>query len=182
METQTLLDQFHQRTEAILSKAVTEWQNLPPQQLLQKPAPDRWSAAQCLAHLNVYGDYYLPAIETANEHAQARGSKSVTSFRSGLLGAYFTKLMQPNSKTKMKSPANAIPPEVVDPSTVLAQFIDQQEQLLALIDKARTVNLNQVRVPISIAQWIRLKLGDTFGFYVAHQERHVLQAERAIKG
>jgi DinB superfamily len=182
METQTLLDQFHQRTEAMLSKAVTEWQNLPPQQLLQKPAPDRWSAAQCMAHLNVYGDYYLPAIETAIQRAQSIGSRPGTFFRSGFLGGYFTKLMEPDSKTKMKSPANAVPPEVVDSSAVLAQFIDQQEHLLALIDKARTVNLNQVRIPISIAQWIRLKLGDTFGFYIAHQERHVLQAERVIEG
>lgn len=182
METQTLLDQFHQRTEAILSKAVTEWQNLPPQQLLKKTAPDRWSAAQCMVHLNVYGDYYLPAIEVAIQRAQSRGSSPGAFFRSGFLGAYFTKLMQPDSKTKMKSPANAVPPEVVDPSTVLAQFIDQQEQLLTLIERARTVNLNQVRVPISIAQWIRLKLGDTFGFYIAHQERHVLQAEGVIKG
>lgn len=182
MDTQTLLDQFHQRTEAILSKAVTEWQNLPRQQLLQKPAPDRWSAAQCLAHLNVYGDYYLTAIETAIQRAQSRGNKPGASFRSGYLGAYFTKVMLPDSKTKMKSPANAVPPEVVDPIKVLAKFIDQQEQLLTLIDKARMVNLNQVRIPISIAQWIRLKLGDTFGFYISHQERHALQAERVIKG
>ena len=88
--------------------------------------------------------------------------------------------MLPDSKTKMKSPANAIPPAEVEPVETLAQFIDQQERMLKLIEKARSVNLNMVRIPISILPWLRLKLGDTFGFYTAHHRRHVLQAERAM--
>lgn len=180
MEVNQLLDQYYQQTEAMLDKAVKEWQNLPPQKLNQEPAPGSWSAAQCLAHLNAYGNYYLPAIEKAIQEAQAAGSKPSPEFNSSWLGAYFTKVMQPDSKTKMKSPANAIPPTFLNPAETLAQFIDQQERMLKLIEKARTVNLNQVRIPISIAQWIRLKLGDTFGFYTAHHRRHVLQAERAL--
>lgn len=180
MEANLLLDQYYQQTEAILDKAVKEWQNLAPEKLLATPQPGAWNAAQCMTHLNAYGNYYLPAIEKAIEEAQARGSKAEKEFRSGWLGAYFTKLMLPDSKTKMKSPANAIPPAVVEPVETLAQFIDQQERMLKLIEKARRVNLNMVRIPISILPWLRLKLGDTFGFYTAHHRRHVLQAERAM--
>lgn len=180
MEANLLLHQYYQQIEAILDKAVKEWQNLAPEKLLATPQPGAWSAAQCMAHLNAYGNYYLPAIEKAIEKAQAEGSKAAKEFRSGWLGAYFTKLMLPDSKTKMKSPANAIPPAVVEPVETLAQFIDQQERMLKLIEKARSVNLNMVRIPISILPWLRLKLGDTFGFYTAHHRRHVLQAERAM--
>lgn len=181
MQANTLLDTLYQQTETLLDKAVREWQNMPPQKLNVEPAPGSWSAAQCLAHLNAYGDYYLPAIEKAIQQAKQAGSTPAVEFRSSWLGAYFTKLMQPDSKTKMKSPANAIPPTFLNPAEALAQFIDQQERMLKLIDAARTVNLNEVRIPISIAQWIRLKLGDTFGFYIAHHRRHVLQAERALE-
>ena len=180
MQANTLLDQYYQQTEALLDKAVKEWQNLPPHKLSQEPAPGSWSAAQCMAHLNAYGDYYLPAIEKAIHQARHQGSTPAAEFRSSWLGAYFTKIMQPDSKTKMKSPANAIPPATPNSSETLAQFIDQQERLLKLIEQARAVDLNRVRIPISIVQWIRLKLGDTFGFYVAHHRRHVLQAERAL--
>jgi hypothetical protein len=179
MNANLLLDQYYQQTEAILNKAVKEWQNLAPEKLLAAPQPGAWSAAQCMAHLNAYGNYYLPAIEKAIEKAQAEGNKAAKEFRSGWLGAYFTKLMLPDSKTKMKSPANTIPPAILDPAETLAQFIDQQERMLKLIEKARGVSL-KVRIPISILPWLRLKLGDTFGFYTAHHRRHVLQAERAM--
>ena len=53
--------------------------------------------------------------------------------------------------------------------------------MLQLLAAAATVDLNQVRVPISIAPWIRLKLGDTFLFVTAHIERDLLQAERAME-
>jgi uncharacterized damage-inducible protein DinB len=182
MQANTLLDQLYQSAEEILDRAVREWQNLPPQKLNVEPALGRWSAAQCLAHLNAYGNYYLPAIEKAIQQARAKEMKPVATFSSSWLGAYFTRLMLPGSKTKMKSPANAIPPSFLNPSETLAQFIEQQERLLQLIEQARQVDLNKVRIPISIMQWIRLKLGDIFEFYVAHHQRHVAQAERALRG
>jgi uncharacterized damage-inducible protein DinB len=37
-----------------------------------------------------------------------------------------------------------------------------------------------VKVGISIAPFIKLKLGDVFRFMIAHQVRHILQAGRAL--
>ena len=81
----------------------------------------------------------------------------------------------------MNAPKNTVPPVNLDAHAVLAEFIEQQEQLLTLIERARQVDLGSVRVPISLSKWIRLKLGDTFLFLMAHLERHVLQLERALK-
>jgi hypothetical protein len=63
---------------------------------------------------------------------------------------------------------------------VIAEFIEQQEKSLALLRKAKRVDLNKIRVPISIAKFIKLKLGDTFLFLVAHNYRHILQADRVL--
>lgn len=184
MQTAQLLENLHQETEQFLQKAVGEWQMLPPGLLAAKPSPEQWSAAQCLEHLNIYGRYYLPAIEKAIEEAKQGGSRPAENFSSGWLGAYFTKIMSPeqdgNLKMKMKSPKNAVPSHSPDPRAMLAEFIDQQEKLLQLLDAAASVNLNRVRIPISIAPWLRLKLGDTFLFFTAHIRRHLLQAERAM--
>ncbi|HRI59277.1 MAG TPA: DinB family protein [Saprospiraceae bacterium] len=182
--TAQLLESLHQQTEQFLRKAIGEWQMLPPEALAAQPSPAQWSAAQCLEHLNIYGRYYLPAIEKAIQEAQQKGSHSAEHFNPGWLGDYFAKLMRPKPdghlKSKMKAPKNAVPSANPDPRAMLAEFIDQQEKLLQLLAAAGTVNLNRVRIPISIAPWLRLKLGDTFLFFTAHIERHLLQAERAI--
>ncbi|HOY07011.1 MAG TPA: DinB family protein [Saprospiraceae bacterium] len=185
MESQLLLEQLQERTEAVLQKAVSEWQMLSPEQLSHQPAPGAWSAAQCLEHLNIYGRYYLPEIEKAIRLGKMNEQEPEKFFRSGWLGAYFTRLMQPQRdgslKSKMKAPKNAVPAAQPDGRAMLAEFIDQQETMLRLLDEASEVNLNTLRVPTSLSPWIKLKLGDTFGFVVAHIERHVLQAERTME-
>ncbi len=183
--TAQLLESLHQQTEIFLQKAIAEWQMLPSEVLSTKPSPIQWSAAQCLEHLNIYGRYYLPAMEKAIQKAKAKGQSVTTEeFHAGWLGSYFTKLMLPKPdgklKSKMKAPKNAVPATNPDARAMLAEFIDQQETMLKLLHAAASVNLNQIRIPISIMPWLRLKLGDTFLFVIAHIERHVLQAERAM--
>jgi len=48
------------------------------------------------------------------------------------------------------------------------------------LNTAKKFDLNAVKVGISIAPIIKLKLGDVFRFMIAHQVRHILQAERAL--
>jgi DinB superfamily len=179
-----LLQNLYNRTEVILQKAIGEWQLLPAAALAAAPAPGKWSAAQCLQHLNFYGDHYLPAIEKAINKARSRGDKPSATFTSGWLGAYFTRLMLPQQNgtlpSTMQAPKNAVPDPTPDPVQMLATFITQQEKMLQLLEAAKRVNLNTNRVPISLSAFIRLKMGDTFGFVIAHNERHVLQAERSL--
>jgi DinB superfamily len=181
-QTTVLLDNLYQKTESFLENAIREWQLLPAEQFNRQPAPNAWSAAQCLEHLNVYGRYYLPELKKAIGKA---AKQPTATYKSGWLGDYFYRLMLPNTegglKSKMKAPKNAIPPVQLNAAAVIAEFIEQQEQLLQLIEQARAVNIGSVRIPISLTKWIRLKLGDTFLFVTAHNERHILQASRALK-
>ncbi len=182
-QTAQLLEKLHNDTEIFLQQSI-QWQLLPTTVLMAKPGPERWSMAQCLQHLNFYGDYYLPAMERAMREAQGKGSRPTPVFHPGWLGAWFTNLMLPQAdgslKSKMQSPKNAVPSAQPDALATLAAFIEQQERMLQLLDLARTVNLNAIRVPISLSRWIRLKLGDTFLFYLAHHARHIRQAEKAL--
>ena len=63
---------------------------------------------------------------------------------------------------------------------MINEFIEQQQQLWTLLDRARQYNLNEVRIPITLSKLIKLKLGDTFRFLVAHEQRHMIQARNAI--
>jgi hypothetical protein len=132
--------------------------------------------------LNSYGRFYLPAIEGVLIRSEERDSS--TQFSPGWLGNYFTKLMRPQVdgklSKKMKSPKDHSPKTMIDSHLVISEFIDQQEKLLALLNTAKKFDLNKVKVGISIAPIIKLKLGDVFRFMIAHQVRHILQAERAL--
>ena len=151
--------------------------------LRQSPAEGKWSVAQVLDHLNGYNRYYLAAIE-AQLYKPAQPHAQVT-YRAGWLGEYFTKLMlppAPGKKTvKMKSPKDHEPASFPDPEAMIREFISGEEKLLMLLEKSREINLERVRIPISLNRFIRLKLGDTFHFLIAHQQRHFLQIQQILE-
>ncbi len=178
-----LLDQLHSSAEQHIHLAITEWQQLPTVRLTTQPAQGSWSAIECVDHLVSYGRYYLPAMEKAI--ANAAGTALSPGFNSSFLGNYFYKLMLPQTngfpKKKMRSPKNHLPTQITDPEIVINEFISQLEKLQVLIRAAYKINISKAKVPISIAKFIKLSLGDTLLFYVAHISRHMLQAQRALQ-
>ena len=57
-----LITKLEAQVEKHLAEAIRVYQNLGNEEL-NKPAKDGgWSIAQCLDHLNSYGDYYFPKI------------------------------------------------------------------------------------------------------------------------
>lgn len=177
-----LIDELYAQTEANISKAISEWQLVSNTQMTTQPGPGQWSAAQCLEHLNSYGRYYLNEIEKAiNKNKESNPSHY---FKSGWLGNYFYKIMLPQQngmpKKKMRSPKNHQPGIQLNSVEVLNEFISQLEKLGGLLTSARNIDLNHSRLPISISPFIKLKLGDVFLFLVAHINRHMMQAERAL--
>ncbi len=141
-----------------------------------------WSVVQCLEHLNAFGRYYLPAIEKAI--AVKSGEKSAW-FNSGFLGDYFTKSMKPKNvyeiKNKMKTMKNFNFPNSLNVDTVMKEYIDQKAKLQQLLDTANDRDINSIRIPITLTKMIKLKLGDTFRFLIAHEQRHMIQARNTLK-
>ena len=62
--------------------------------------------------------------------------------------------------------------------TVIDRFIDQQIKLLDLLNQSRNVSLNKVKIQTSVSSIIKLKLGDTFQFFINHIIRHLKQIDR----
>lgn len=150
--------------------------------LLAQPVPGQWSIVQILEHLNSYGRYYLPAIDRA---LSTSTSKREAWFNSGFWGNYFTNMLRPKNvfeiKNKMKAPKDHIPDNNLNADKVLQEFVDQQHRLLQLLDHAKTKSMNSIRVPISISKLIKLRLGDTFRFFIAHEQRHFVQARNTLR-
>lgn len=178
---QKLIADLSQQTQDLLAM-VEQWNNLPPSVLNHQPQPNKWSALQCLEHLNIYGRYYLPTIEKAISHAQY---VSEPTFTSGWLGNYFAqsmKLQQNGTPTKpMKTLKNYNPNKHLDKQQVISEFLIHQEQLLELLDASKKVNLEKIRIPISINRLIKIRLGDCLRFVIYHNQRHFQQALQAMQ-
>ena len=180
-----LLRGLRRDTEEIIQVANREFVPLSPEQLLRKPAPGKWSVAQCLEHLNRYGLHYLPAMQSRIGAAQGRGSRPEPTFHAGWLGNFLVRSVQPmhtgSSRANLRYPS----PKAYDPdrtgtttAEALPVFLRQQQTTLALLDAAGGVSLEAIRVPVSITNLIQLRLGDCLRFVIVHNQRHVQQAQR----
>jgi hypothetical protein len=179
IENNLLIDDILRRMENC-KQAVKKFEVLPLNRLHFKNG-ERWSVLECLEHLNLYGDFYLVEIE---KQIITNPRKNIsTKFKSGILGNYFANLMEvKNGKiTKMKSPKDKNPSNSHLSITIVSRFLKQQERLVSLLNQCRSIDLTKTKAAISLTNLIKLRLGDTLRFYCYHIERHVFQAERALK-
>jgi hypothetical protein len=173
--TQLLTDLTH--TVNDLMREANALKELPMAAITSRPQPGAWNALECLEHLNLYGDFYLPEIERRIARAKAAPEKM---FTSGWLGNYFAESMSPKQPVnKVKTFKDKNPINLSIGHSAIDRFIEQQARLLQLLEKARTVNLAKTRTSITLASWITLRLGDTFRFIIYHEQRHMIQARRA---
>jgi uncharacterized damage-inducible protein DinB len=142
----------------------------------------RWSVVQILEHLNAYNRYYLPLIES---ELSVVAQDANTWFNSGYWGEKFTKSMKPTNvyeiKNKMKTTKKMSFPNNLHVETVLNEFTEGQDQLLQLLERAKGRDLAKIHIPITLTKLVKLRLGDTFRFLIAHEQRHMIQARNTIK-
>lgn len=159
------------RADAIILKS------LDAESLNRKSSNESWSALECLDHLVQYGDYYNNELLR-----RVKSSKTIPSkeFSTGMIGNYFAKMMIPKEgMKKMKSPKDKIPRKSNLTPELIEAFIAQQDQLLLILEKAKSVNLGNVKCSITLSRFIKLKLGDTLRFVIYHNWRHMEQAKKA---
>lgn len=173
-----LLKKLEDRVEEHISETIALFQNRSEDFLNMPSATGGWSIAQCLDHLNSYGDFYLPHIEKQMLNSE---DANVAEFTSTWFGAYFTKMMDPETgKKKYKAMKGHIPASDLNAANVVGEFLRQQELIMSYLRQARKKDLNKIKIPISISKLIKLRLGDVFQFLIAHNERHMQQARRNL--
>lgn len=135
-----------------------------------------WNILECIEHLNLYGEFYLPELEKKIKNSN---TYSELEFKPGLIGGFFVNTMLPKERqNKMKTFSDKNPLNAKLDKTVIDKFIYQQVKLLDLLTQSRNVSLNKVKIQTSISRFFSLKLGDTFQFYINHIIRHLFQIER----
>lgn len=172
-----LLEQLSTQTREHMA-FVESLKTLPLDDLNKRPHKGSWNTLECIAHLNLYGNFYLPEI---SKRMAASQSKTASYFNSGLLGNYFAKSILPKDRpNKMKTFQEMDPIYKQLDKNELAIFLEQQEKFLQLLEQAKYKDLGKIRTNISINKWIKIRLGDTFRFLVNHNIRHIVQIKNIL--
>ena len=147
--------------------------------LNKRQEAESWSALECIAHLNIYGEFYIPEIKKNIKSSKFRSSDSA--FKSGLLGNYFVKMVGPLEESKKMKTLSSTNPLGSDlDEATLETFSHQLDRLLGILDDSSKVSLNKTKTGISIAPWVKIKLGDALRVVILHNQRHMEQALRAV--
>ncbi|WP_298288753.1 DinB family protein [uncultured Lutibacter sp.] len=178
IKTKELIAELIENTKTNINNA-EEFRSLSDNDLNYKDSTEEWSILECIEHLNLYGDFYNPAIKESIEKTKTSYSDF---FKSGLIGNYFVNMMIPKEKlNKMKTFKDKNPLGSKLNKSVLDRFINQQKEFLELIENSKNISFTKTKTPISISRFLKLRLGDTFRFVNAHNKRHLLQAKKILK-
>jgi DinB superfamily len=151
---------------------------LTPQQLTRRPHPAKWSIAECLAHLNVTATTVQSFMGKAIERGKQEKKFGTGPFDIGAKGRLLVWLAEPPPKIRMPAPRGVRPPaRIEDPMKLLTDFMRVQDEWEHLMRAAE--GLDQVKIKLGpITSPFRARLCAALPWMMAHQRRHLLQAEK----
>ena len=142
------------------------------------PPSGGWSIAECLMHLNIASERYMPVIDEATRLLRSRGLKASGPLRRDLVGWLLSKMFEPPVRFRLKAPS-AFGAVRVDPMPeVLERFDYLQGELLVRLDRGNGLALDRQPITSPFNSRVKYNLYSTFCIIAAHQRRHIWQAER----
>ncbi|HTP68101.1 MAG TPA: DinB family protein [Dongiaceae bacterium] len=160
------LDQEAQALVAGLTEEQLNWQ----------PVAGSWSIGQCMEHLCITNDAYLPRMTAALDD---KADAPVEQITQGWLSGWFLKNFvepAPNAR-KVPAPGKIRPASQVG-TAVIERFLASNKACRELIVRARSKDVNRIRFWNPLAPGIRFTVGMGFEIIASHEQRHLLQAER----
>jgi DinB family protein len=155
---------------------------LSDEQLHRRPAPERWSIIECLAHLNTTIRATLPAFDRSIADARDRGLAAPGPFRYGWFSRWMIRSMEPPPKRRMRTFPIFMPVANPPSAATLADFFVVRDELAARLRQADGLDLKRARVVSPVSRFFRLPLGGYFAFVIAHERRHIWQAQQVRAG
>jgi hypothetical protein len=170
----TLFDQL----QDIRRRAQELVAGLSREQLARRPDSTRWSIAECLAHLNTTGAVFHPLIDAAIRQGREDKVLGKGPFKPGPVGKLLKWIAEPPPKFRMRAPKKILPPSsIADPQMVVAEFMRVQDEWERQVRESDGLNLEKIKCKIPFAP-LRLRLAAPIPWMLAHERRHLLQAEK----
>lgn len=157
--------------------------HLDPNQLLQRPRPDKWSVAECLVHLSLSSEAELVVIDGALARAKQEPSPHSVKYKMDLLGSFLKWTLEPPPMfwSKIKTTAEFQPINSEPVERALPDFLGLQEQLKLRVERANGLPLDKIKVASPFNPKIKYNLLSCFHLLLAHERRHLWQAKQIVE-
>jgi hypothetical protein len=147
-------------------------------QLTQRPDPAKWSIAECLAHLNISANVVQSLIAKAIERGKKERLFGTGPFPLGFRGRVLIWIATPPPKFRIRAPKSVAPPvSIADPGQLLPEFLKLQDEWLRLWNDAEGLDMARINIGRRQSPFY-CHLSAAFPWMMAHQQRHLLQAEK----
>lgn len=184
MKTTDFLNVRESEIQQLTDTVKKEFLPLSIEVLNKKPAANKWSIAECLQHLNLTMDVYVTQMLDVIKKKDQFPSTS-DEFNLSFMGRMGVKAMQPKEGQKISytmKTFKVLNPEVAsseyDP---LAKFLEYQDHLLSVTSSLRHMSLTKPKITTIVGPLFKLSIGDALHFMIAHNQRHILQAQKVLQ-
>lgn len=151
----------------------------------KRPGPNRWSAADCVEHLNLTTRAYLPLLRDATARAGEVGAAPQKQYRRDPLGWFMSMMIGPLHHLgrfqvgRIKTTPPFVPKRGQSRSQLLSDFVRLQSDLVTLVRSGNGLPLDRVKIVSPFGGRIRYNVYSAMEIVARHQHRHIQQAERA---
>jgi hypothetical protein len=171
----TVISEFQSATERV-AKMQREYSE---EQWQRKPGPERWSAIECVWHLNRSSEEMLPRIRASMAAIQSK-PKYRGKYRLDFIGWFLVKSLASKGRfAKFKTSASFMPTEKLNARNVLDRFQSQQHDLILALRDAEGLQLGNGKVESAFNSRVKYSTYSAFRVLAVHEHRHLDQAARA---
>jgi DinB superfamily len=146
----------------------------------RRPDPARWSMAECVAHLNLSADAYLPLLHTALDAGRRSGSPAPRRYRRDPVGWLLWRTMAPPVRHRVRTPPPFVPTAAAPLAELIARFDRGHDALADCVAAADGLPLGRLWITSPFNARARYNAYACLSILPRHEHRHLWQAERVL--
>jgi len=153
----------------------------------KRPGPNRWSAAECVEHLNLTSSAYIPLLRDAIAVAGEVRRKPKKHYRHGALGWFLSAMFGPLRHLgkfkigRVKTMPAFVPKPGRSRTEILSDFVRLQGRLISLVQAADGLPIGDVKIVSPFGGRMRYSAYSALVIISRHEHRHLEQAEEAAR-
>lgn len=154
-------------------------QGLTPEAWSRRPAPEKWSPGECVAHLNLTSFAFVPLLRRGLDGCERSGRVARGRYRRDLVGWFLWRALSVPGRFKSRTTAAFVPSGDRPAGELAAEFERLQAEQIALTRASDGLAIDRVKIVSPFDTRVRYSIFAALSILPRHQHRHLWQAEQA---
>lgn len=152
--------------------------NLTDAQVNWRPDPNKWSISECLDHLVIGNRERFEKFQSVIEESRNAGRLASGPFKRNFLHRMLIKSLEPPVKQKIKAKPLYAPAQTMSVSKARENYHQMHQEFRDVMLKSDGLDFSKMKIQSAFSKLIKMPLGTWFAFLLAHERRHVWQAQQ----